>query len=121
MPKFFGCKPAGPTRQAVEKFENDVMVRQDNQRLVGTVYLDMQDTAWAVAVAYNLSRTQGLHGHENLLEVRYSYTPGTEGAAQMFRSDPGTVTDVAAGPFANPDSFARYALDHERGIVNHDA
>jgi len=43
MPKFFGCKPAGPTRQAVEKFENEVMVRQDSQMLVGTVYLDMQE------------------------------------------------------------------------------
>jgi hypothetical protein len=119
MPKFFGCKPAGPTKAAAEKFENEVMVRQDNQMLVGTVYLDMQENAWAVAVAYNLARTPGLHGHENGLEVRYSYVPGTPDAAQMFRSDPGSVSPLAAGPFANPDSFAQYALGHERSIVTH--
>ena len=120
MPKFFGCKPAGTTRQAVEKFENEVMVRQDSQMLVGTVYLDMQETAWAVAVAYNQSRAPGLHGHENSLEVRYTYTPTKNGTTNMFRSAPGTVTPIGAGPFASPESFARYALDHERGVVNHE-
>ncbi|HNX16998.1 MAG TPA: hypothetical protein PKM50_01560 [Methanoregula sp.] len=120
MPKFFGCKPAGPTRQAVEKFENEVLVRQDNQLLIGTVYLDMQETAWAVAVAYNQSRAPGLHGHENTLEVRYTYTPTENGTTNMFRSNPGTVKVLGGGPFSSPDSFARYALDYERGIVNHD-
>jgi len=119
MPKFFGYKPAGPTRQAAEKFENEVMARHDNQMLVGTVYLDMQENRWAVAVAYNLSRAPGLHGHENGLEVRYSCTPGETGSLQMFRSDPAAVTPLKAGPFADPDSFAVYALNHERGIVSH--
>ena len=59
MPKFFGYKPAGTTRQAAEKFENEVMVRHDSLTLVGTVYLDMQENTWAVAVAYNLSRAPG--------------------------------------------------------------
>jgi len=121
MPKFFGCKPAGPTRQAVEKFENEVMVRQDSQMLVGTVYLDMQENAWAVAVAYNHARAPGLHGHENALEVRYSYAPGAGSTAQMYRSDPGTVTSLNTGPFADPDSFARYAIDHERAVATHAA
>lgn len=121
MPKFFGYKPAGPTRQAAEKFENEITIRYDSQRLVGSVYLDMQENAWAVAIAYNLSRTPGLHGHENGLEVRYSYAPGVGNAAQMFRSDEGTIAPLAAGPFADPDSFAVYALDHERAVVNHEA
>lgn len=121
MAKFFGCKPATPTRQAVEKFENEVMIRKDNRLLVGTVYLDIQDTAWAVAVAYNQSRAPGLHGHENLLEVRYTYTPAEKGYLNMFRSDPGTVTALGAGPFTDTDNFVKYALDYERGIVNHDA
>jgi len=121
MPKFFGCRPAGPTRQAIEKFENEVMVRHDSQMLVGTVYLDMQENAWAVAIAYNHARAPGLHGHENALEVRYSYVPATRGAAQMFRSDPGTITTLAAGPFADPDSFVEYAVSHERAVANHAA
>ena len=119
MPKFFGYKPAGPTRQAAEKFENEIMIRHDNRVLVGTVYLDMQENAWAVAVAYNFSRAPGLHGHENGLEVRYSYAPGGTGGMQMFRSDPVAVTTLRTGPFSDSDSFACYALDHERGIVTH--
>jgi len=120
MPKFFGYKPAGPTRQAAEKFENEITIRHDNQQLVGSVYLDMQENTWAVAIAYNRSRTPGLHGHENDLEVRYSYTSGTGSAAQMFRSDAGTTATLAAGQFADPDRFAVYALDHERAVVNHE-
>jgi hypothetical protein len=119
MPKFFGYKPAGPTRQAVEKFENEITIRHNSQRLVGSVYLDMQDSTWAVAIAYNHSRAPGLHGHENALEVRYSYSPETGNAAQMFRSDPPAVMALDAGQFADPDKFAIYALDHERGIVTH--
>jgi hypothetical protein len=121
MPKFFGCKPAGPTRQAAETFENEIMIRQDSQMLVGTVYLDMQEDSWAVAVAYNHARAPGLHGHENALEVRYSYVPGTPDTAQMFRSDLGTVTTLKVGPFADPDSFAQYALGHERAVATHAA
>jgi hypothetical protein len=89
--------------------------------LIGRVYLDMQESAWAVAVAYNPSRAPGIHGDENALEVRYTYTPAENGTTNMFRSDNGTVTALGAGPFASPDSFARYALDHERGVVNHEA
>ena len=121
MPKFFGCRPAGPTRQAVEKFENEVMVRHDSQMLVGTVYLDMQENAWAVAVAYNHARAPGLHGHENALEVRYSYAPGAGSTAQMFRSDTGTITPLTSGPFPTSDSFAQYAISHERAVANHAA
>jgi len=121
MPKFFGYKPTGTTKAAAEKFENEVMIRQDSQMMVGTVYLDMQENAWAVAIAYNHARAPGLHGHENALEVRYSYIPGTPDAAQMFRSDPGTFTPLKAGPFPNPDSFAQYALGHERAVADHAA
>lgn len=118
MAKFFGCKPAVQTRQAVEKFENEVMIRHKNQVLISKVYLDMQDTSWAVAVAYNVSRNAGLHGHQNALEVRYSYLPGEQGAINVFRSDPGTTTTLDAGPFNDQDSFTRYALDCERRVVN---
>jgi hypothetical protein len=39
----------------------------------------------------------------------------------MYRSDPGTVTSLNTGPFADPDSFARYAIDHERAVATHAA
>jgi hypothetical protein len=120
MPKFFGCRPAGPTLQAVEKFENEVMIRKDNRILTSTVYLDMHDDRWAVAMAYNPSRHPGLHRHDNLLEVRYTYSLKEKLTMKMMRSDPMEEIPIAAGPFSDVDSFARYALDHERGIVNHE-
>ena len=118
MAKFFGCEPAVRTRQAVEKFENEVMIRHSNQLLISKVYLDMQDNSWAVAVAYNVSRTPGLHGHQNALEVRYSYAPAGQEIMNVFRSDPGTTTTTEAGPFNDPDAFVLYALDCERRVVN---
>ena len=71
MSKFYGISPQPATRQVVERFENEVMVRKDNRYLISTVYLDMEEDRWAVAVAYNPSRNPGLHGDDHLLEVRY--------------------------------------------------
>jgi hypothetical protein len=118
MAKYCGCQPAVPTRQAVEKFENEVTIRHRNQVLISKVYLDMQDHSWAVAVAYNLSRQPGLHGHENSLEVRYSYAPGEQGMMNVFRSDRGTVTPLGAGPFNDPDTFVQHALKCERSAAS---
>ncbi|OPX71225.1 MAG: hypothetical protein A4E36_00143 [Methanoregulaceae archaeon PtaB.Bin009] len=118
MAIYFGCQPAVPTRQAVEKFENEVTIRHRNQVLVSKVYLDIQDHSWAVAVAYNLSRQAGLKGHENSLEVRYSFTPGEQKVVNVFRSDQETIRTLDAGPFEDPDSFAQYALKCERIAVN---
>ena len=118
MARFFGCNPKTPTRQDVEKFENDVMIRHGNQLLVSTVYLDMQDNSWGVGIAYNVSRMTGIHGHENALEVRYSYIPGTPGTVNMFRSDLERETTMGGGPFTYPDAFARYVLKCERRVVN---
>ena len=118
MAKFYGCNPAVPTRQVVEKFENEVMIRHNNQVLISKVYLDMQDNSWAVAIGYNMSRKTGLHGHENSIEVRYSYTPREQGMINVFRSDPGTITALGAGPFKDQDSFVQHALKLERHVVN---
>jgi hypothetical protein len=69
MSKYYVLNPETSTKQAIEQFENEVMIRKDNQYLVSTVYLDMQVNRWAVAVAYNISRNPGIHGHENVIEV----------------------------------------------------
>ncbi|MFZ1897451.1 hypothetical protein [Methanoregula sp.] len=121
MSKYFGINPQPATRQAVEKFEDEVMIRKDNRILTSTVYLDMLDGRWAVAVAYNPSRHPGLHGHDNLLEVRYTYSLKEKTNMTMMRSDPLEEIPIAAGPFGDPDNFVRYALDHERDVINHQA
>jgi len=114
MPKYYGTKPTPSTLQAVEDFENHALIRQKNQFLVGSVYLDMQETVWGVAIAYNHSRNCGLRGRENLLEVRYSYVPAQGGCVKMFRSEPGEETLIQAGRFPDPDSFIAYVMKHER-------
>jgi len=118
MATYYGCTPAAPTRQAVEKFENEVTIRHRNQVLVSRVYLDMQDNSWAVAVAYNVSRQNGLKGYENSLEVRYSYSPGGQGKINVFRSGKDAITALDAGPFDDMDTFVQYALRCERKTVN---
>ncbi|MGA2161817.1 MAG: hypothetical protein ABSG28_06445 [Methanoregula sp.] len=121
MSKFYGINPQPATRQAVGKFEDEVMIRKDNRYLISTVYLDMQEDSWAVAVAYNPSRNPGLLGHDHLLEVRYTYSPKNRTTMTMLRSDPLEELTLAAGPFPDPDTFARYAITFERDLVNRQA
>jgi len=114
MAKIFGIRPAAETRQLIEKFEDEVLVRHNNQSLLGSVYVDMQENRWAVAFAYNFSRKPGLHGHENVLEVRYSVKPEETGGVRMFRSDEMTERVIPNGSFADQDVFVRFALTQER-------
>ncbi|MFA6225061.1 MAG: hypothetical protein WC620_02515 [Methanoregula sp.] len=119
MPKFHGICPEPATRQAAVKFENEVMIRKSKRLLTGTVYLEMEVTRWAVAIAYNPSRHPGLHGHEHLLEVRYSYEPRLGHRILMFRSDPPENIPLPCKRFFDPDSFAQFVLEYERKLLDH--
>jgi hypothetical protein len=121
MPEFHGINPEPATRRAAERFENEVMIKKENRFLVARIYLDMEVTRWAVAIAYNPSRNRGLQGHDHLLEVRYSYKPRMAHRILMFRSDPPEMTHLPCNRFLDPDSFARYVLQHEREIANREA
>jgi len=114
MSKIFGCKPESATQNLIAKFEDEVLIRYNNQQLLGTVYVDMQEDRWAVAFAYNYSRSPGLHGHENPLEIRYSARPQEAGRVQMFRSDAAAETLLEAGSIKDRDDFIRFALTQER-------
>jgi hypothetical protein len=118
MPKFHGVVPRPATRQTVEKFENEIMIRKNNRFLVSTVYLDMEPTRWAVAFAYNPSRNPGLQGNEHLLEVRYSYEPRNGHRIMMFRSDPPETSLISCNRFMDQDSFVLFVLEHERELLN---
>lgn len=117
MSKIVGIKPLADTRKLIEKFEDEVLIRHNNQQLVGTVYVDMQDNRWAVAFAYNYSRKPGLHGHENPLEVRYSCPVQENGSVQMFRSDDNSKRTLDAGRIKDGDDFIRFAITQERTFV----
>ena len=117
MAKLFGIRPQAETQKLIEKFEDEVMIRHNNQPLVGTVYVDMQEKQWAVAFAYNYSRKPGIHGHENPLEVRYSTQPQETGSVRMFRSDSADEKVLATEPLKDADAFVRFALTQERALA----
>ena len=118
MARFNGINLQPATRNAVDKFENEVIIRKDNRFLISTVYLDIQEDRWAVSVAYNTSRNKGLHTPDNLLEVRYSYFPSDGKTIMMLRSDPIEKLPLTAGPFIDPDTFTQYVITYERDLVN---
>lgn len=117
MSKIVGIRPHQETQKLIEKFEDEVLIRHNNQQLVGTVYVDMQDNRWAVAFAYNYSRKPGIHGHENPLEVRYSCPVQENCSVQMFRSNDNSERTLDAGRFQNGDDFIRFAIIQERTFV----
>lgn len=118
MPKIFGFRLQAATEKLIGKFEDEVMLRHNNQQLLGTVYVDVQENQWAVAFAYNYARNPGLHGPENLVEARYSIRPPGNGSVCMFRTDIGAERPLATMPFADCNSFITYVLEQERQLVS---
>lgn len=118
MSKIIGFSPDSSTMQVIEEFENKVMIRRENQVLLGTVYADIQQDRWAVSMAYNLSHHPGLHGHEHALEVKYAYAPLAGAGVRMFRSDIDLERTLDADGFSGPDAFVRYAVDLEKRLTN---
>ena len=114
MVKIIGMKPDAETQKRIGKFEDEVMIRHNNQQLVGTVYVDMQENRWTVAFAYNYTRKPGLHGHENLLEVRYCMVPHELAEIRLFRSDAGAEQVIATENLPDKDTFIRYVLGKDR-------
>jgi hypothetical protein len=117
MSKIFGFRPQAATQELIDKFEDEVLIRHNNQQLVGTVYVDMQEDRWAVAFAYNYSRKPGIHGHENPLEVRYSCPVQESTSVRMFRSDTVSEKSLVTEPLKDRDAFVRFALTQELSLV----
>jgi hypothetical protein len=117
MSKIFGLRPQAATQNLIDKFEEEVRIRYNNQPLVGTVYVDMQEERWAVAVAYNYSRRSGIHGHENPLEVRYSCPAHKSCSVRMFRSDAPDERALETEPLKDADAFVRFAIMQERSLA----
>lgn len=117
MARIIGMKPDAETQKRIGKFEDEVLIRHNNQQLVGTVYVDMQENRWTVAFAYNYTRKPGLHGHENPLEVRYCMVPHEPAAIRLFRSDVDAEQVIATENLPDQDTFIRYVLGKERAVV----
>jgi len=117
MSKIIGIKPQPATKQLIDKFEDEVVIRHNNQQLIGNVYVDMQEDEWAVAFAYNYSRRPGIHGHENPLEVKYSCPARECGSVRMFRSDTTDEKSLVTESLKDADAFVRFAITYERSLV----
>jgi hypothetical protein len=117
MSKIIGFRLQQETRKLIDKFEDEVLIRFNNQHLLGTVYVDMQEDRWSVAFAYNFSRLPGIHGRENPLEVRYLCTAREKPGVRMFRSDRDTEQLLDSGEFPDGDAFIRFAVAQERALV----
>ncbi len=121
MPKFFGLKPKSKTTKISEEFENRMVIRRNNLRLIGKVYADITDTEWAVAVAYNQVPEPGIHGTENSLEIRYSYEPESTPIVHRLETEKGSKQDYPIETFESPDAFIVWALDQERTLMQNPA
>lgn len=117
MAKILGIRPQAKTQDLIEKFEDEVLIRHNNQQLLGTVYVDMQEDRWSVAFAYNFSRKPGIRGRENPLEARYLYTVREKPGVRMFRSDRESEQELESEEFPDGDAFVRFALTQERALV----
>lgn len=117
MSKIVGIRPQQETKKLIDKFEDEVLIRFNNQQLLGTVYVDMQEDRWSVAFAYNFSRVPGIHGRENPLEVRYLCTAQEKPGVRMFRSDREAEQMLENREFPDGDAFIRFALAQERALV----
>lgn len=117
MAKFFGFAPTSKTILVSEEFENRVRIRVQNKSLLGTVYADIEENEWAVAVAYNQMQYPGLHGRENLREVRYRFHPGTGLVVSRLVTDESEIQEFEAQPFDSPDAFIVWALNQEKSLV----
>ncbi|MFB3765178.1 MAG: hypothetical protein ACE14P_08000 [Methanotrichaceae archaeon] len=118
MSKFCGFNPKPATRQAVKEFEDEVMIGKNYRFLIPTVYLDMNEDFWTVAIAYSSSRPPGTHWQENMLEVQYTYSLKNKMPLILMRSNPFEEISIVGQAFEDPDTFALYAITHERELLN---
>ena len=97
MARYFGYSPKSTVKSAVESFESKTQVRSAGGTLLGTVYVDIGDEEWAVAIAYgrahhpklrvrNRSTRSGTHTGRGRPERRRDSTPGRKVRAPLRRN-----------------------------------
>ena len=102
-------------KDAVESFESKTQVRSAGGTLLGTVYVDVSDEEWAVAIAYGRARHPKLRGPEPVYEVRYAHRTGEAGETKRLDTREESPCAVTAEPFPSVDEFVVWALGEERG------
>ena len=118
MSRYFGYIPKGTVKTAVESYESKTLVMSPGGMLLGTVYVDIQDDEWAVAVAYGRAHHPKLRGPEPVYEVRYAHRPGDRGETKRLDTRQEEEGVLNAGPFPTTDEFVLWALNEEKGRIS---
>lgn len=117
MARYFGYFPKGTAKSAVESFESTTQVRNAGGTLLGTVYVDISDKEWAVAIAYGRTQHPKLRGPEPIYEVRYAHRTGETGETERIDTREEDACAITVDPFPSVDEFIVWALGEEKGRI----
>lgn len=115
MSRYFGYNPSGTVKSAVESFESTTQVRGAGGVLLGTVYVDIRETEWAVAIAYGRTHHPKIRGPEPAYEVRYAYRTGNGTQVTKLDTREETPSVIAGESFTSVDAFVLWTLKEESG------
>ncbi len=118
MARYFGYSPKGTVKDAVESFESKTQVRSAAGTLLGTVYVDVSDEEWAVAIAYGRTHHPKLRGPEPVYEVRYAQRTEEPGETKRIDTREEGACAITAEPFPSVDEFIIWALGEEKGRIS---
>jgi len=86
--------------------------------LLGTIYVDIRDTEWAVALAYGRTHYPKLRGPEPVYEVRYAFQPGNGSQVTHLDTRDEELRAITAEPFTSIDAFVLWTLKEERSRIS---
>lgn len=114
MSRFYGYSPKGTVKSALESFESTTQLSAPGGVLLGTVYIDIRDEEWAVAMAFGRMRHPTIRGPEPTYEVRYSFRPQGGTTVAFLDTRKGEPVPIPGMAFSSVDEFVLWAIDKER-------
>lgn len=117
MSRYYGYTPKGTVRSAVESFESKTQVREAGGMLLGTVYVDICDEEWAVAIAYGRAHHPKIRGPEPVYEVRYAHKPGGDTRTERVDTRQDETSIIDSEPFPSVEDFVLWSLEKEKGCI----
>lgn len=117
MSRYYGYTPKGTVRSAVESFESKTQVQGAGGMLLGTVYVDIRDEEWAVAIAYGRAHHPKIRGPEPIYEVRYAYRPEDGDVTERMDTRQDEKKTIESEPFPSVEDFVLWSLEKEKGCI----
>lgn len=114
MSRFYGYSPKGTVKSAVESFESTTQVSAPGGVLLGTVYIDIREEEWAVAMAFGRTRHPTIRGPEPTYEVRYSFRPQGGTTVGFLDTRKGETVPLPGMSFSSVDEFVLWVIGKER-------